>query len=151
MKILYTKHMNACHPHPHSLLSLRPPPPRSDRLWVRQVTFNQSLNRSYVSVRDSLVWIPNWPLDWEADGASNELGDQYAEATANKEEGGREGWGEWSRLISHCARKLSEKWSNTVPRPSDFYDLCSSCVGFKGVKKLPLLHLCLFIYKIPWI
>lgn len=91
MKILYTKHMNACHPHPHSLLSLRPPPPRSDRLWVRQVTFNQSLNRSYVSVRDSLVWIPNWPLDWEADGASNELGDQYAEATANKEEGGREG------------------------------------------------------------
>ena len=82
--------MNACHPHPHSLLSLRLPP-RSDRLWVRQVTFNQSLNRAYVSIKDSLVWIPNWPLDWEADGSSNELGDQYAEATANKEEGGREG------------------------------------------------------------
>lgn len=79
----------------HVILTLTPSspfdPPRSDRLWVRQVTFNQSLNRSYVSVRDSLVWIPNWPLDWEADGASNELGDQYAEATANKEEGGREG------------------------------------------------------------
>lgn len=79
----------------HVILTLTPSspfdPPRSDRLWVRQVTFNQSLNRSYVSVRDSLVWIPNWPLDWEADGASNELGDQYAEATASKEEGGREG------------------------------------------------------------
>ena len=74
----------------HAILTLPHPPPslnpsRSDYLWVRQVTFNKSLNGSCVSIKNTLVSFPNWPLDREVDGASTELDDQYAEAAARRE------------------------------------------------------------------